>query len=144
MKALLFCLVICACGDDGGAGGADGAPGADAGPPQFGRATSFLDVVVSGVEPSQATSVETTLLLSPGTDPYTIDASEGACRRLVTAPAFCDPPCISGSCVADDLCEPFPVPASAGVVTVSGASETITIDPPAIVVQRVGAVFSAG
>ncbi len=67
--------------------------------------------------------------------PYQLEQTlaEGDCVYLAAwSPGFCDPPCeFDEYCSNDDTCEPWPVYRDAGVMTVTGLSEPLTISPSA-------------
>ncbi len=58
---------------------------------------------------------------------------EGDCTYMGgLVPGFCDPPCeFDEYCSAEDTCEPWPVYRDAGVMTVAGLKEALTITPGA-------------
>jgi hypothetical protein len=60
----------------------------------------------------------------------TLVASDGECEVWThpTPPALCTPPCPSGFCVADDFCEPFPVPANHGDISIAGLDAPLRFD----------------
>ncbi len=127
-----------ACGGDDDAGGAADAnsDGGSGGSPDgsTARATEYVANaagLISLTEGPASWLVFTQRLYTrvsdaPAVPTASMLASAGACEIWVhPAPAFCDPPCNLGACVADDECEAFPNSVSAGDVTVSGLVEPL-------------------
>jgi hypothetical protein len=62
--------------------------------------------------------------------PATLEASAGECELWVHPdPVLCDPGCFTGACVGDRYCAPFPLPVSAGEITVTGLHEPVRFMP---------------
>ncbi len=142
LTAALLAIALAACSgdDDGGPssdagddGGADAAPGADA---STDRATEFVAnpagtiQILEGYVGEIGIAAFASLRDRAEAPVATLAASEGECE-IWTHPTErfdCDPPC-EGACVADDTCEPFPVPQSAGEIAVSGLAEELRFVP---------------
>lgn len=57
---------------------------------------------------------------------------QGGCRHLRAKQGFCDPACAGDEiCTIDDECEPYPLLASAGTLTLTGLGDAIRIEPEA-------------
>jgi hypothetical protein len=139
LARLLFATAVMssACGgDDGGGGAADAnSDGGGSGPDgSTGRATEYVANaagLISLTEGPASWLVFTQKLYArmsdaPAVPTASVLASAGECEIWVhPAPAFCDPPCNLGACVADDECVPFPNFVSAGDVTMSGLLEPL-------------------
>ena len=141
MRLALYLVLLGACGDDDAA-----PPRADASPPPMGfaRAPSRVDVFTNEAAGETWTDAAVVLMAEAEPDAYRVDAEEGSCRRLVAVEAFCDPPCLTGVCLAGGTCEPWPTARSAGDVTIAGGAVSRTLVPPSYVVSELGLVFPAG
>ncbi len=134
-------LWIAACGgdddgdpaDDDGGDASDAAPGADA---STDRATGFVAnpagtiQILEGYPGEGGIAVFASLRDRADAPVATLLASEGDCEIWThpTERPNCDPPC-EGVCVADGVCEPFPVPVSAGDIAVTGLNEELRFVP---------------
>ncbi|MFT7582981.1 MAG: hypothetical protein ACI9MR_004667 [Myxococcota bacterium] len=90
--------------------------------------------------------------IADGPDPlqHTRVGAVGDCELWIYQPTMCSPACaLSETCDADSACVPFPTPQSAGVITVTGLKQAVTMgvsngfyvidgSPPS------GALFGAG
>jgi hypothetical protein len=131
VAVLATVLAACGGGDDDGGGAPDAAgPGEDdAGAAD--RATDHVANRAGWIELVEDASVGSTMSagLRDGADvpPATLLASQGECEIWThpLAPASCDPPCTDGFCVAEDECTRFPQVASAGTITITGATEAL-------------------
>ncbi len=140
LTAALLSIALAACGgdDDGDPagdddGGADAAPAADA---STDRTTGFVAnpagtiQILEGYVGEIGVGAFASLRDRADAPVATLAASEGDCE-IWTHPTErfdCDPPC-EGACVADDTCEPFPVPLSAGEIAVTGLAEELRFVP---------------
>jgi hypothetical protein len=134
---LASAVMSSACGgDDGGGGAADANSDGGGGGPDgsTARATDYVANaagLISLTEGPASWLVFTQKLYArmsdaPAVPAASVLASAGECEIWVhPAPAFCDPPCNLGVCVADDECVPFPNVVSAGDVTLSGLLEPL-------------------
>jgi len=61
---------------------------------------------------------------------HEVTLAEGACRYLSLAYGNCEPPCdpTTEVCTAADVCEPYPVGLSAGVLDVTGLAVPVTVE----------------
>ena len=138
LAAALLWISPAACGggdDDGDDGGdaSDAAPGADA---STDRTTGFVAnpagiiQILEGYPGEGGIAVFASLRDRAEAPAATLLASEGDCEIWThpTERPECDPPC-DGVCVADDVCEPFPVPVSAGEIAVTGLNEELRFVP---------------
>lgn len=128
-RIALALLLIAACGggDDGGGGedgggGADGAPevdggGGDDGPRDQVEGQISIDEAVFGADGYDSSWVAASIL-EPRPQYMAIAMEMGDCRMWRYQPADCG--ACDGLCDADGDCVPFPVPLSAGNITVSG------------------------
>jgi len=131
LTAATLALVV-ACGD--------GQAGPDAGPiidgssdPLFPSAMGTVEVVeavaTDGSETGEATAsfggLDTTAIF------YVEELRQGGCRLLAHEVGFCDPYCdMDELCTHEDVCQPLWAPGrSAGVITIEGASTTVTLTP---------------
>lgn len=125
----------CGGDDDGGAGDGDGdaasidaAPGGDA---SGDRTTEFVADHAGTILLTEGFGGFSTYgaFLADGVDvpPARLLASAGECEIWThpVEPADCDPACSNAYCVADDRCEPYPAPRSAGDITVTGLLEPV-------------------
>jgi len=128
-----------ACGGGGGAGGGAGGTGAGAtgGSGQTGGASAGGDpllgafiVTLAAPVPASATTAatpgSTTILgrVSDGATPALTyskqTAADGACQLLVPVSPFCATPCGSGACVADGVCQAYPMVQNLGDASIDG------------------------
>ena len=129
-----------ACGGGGGAAGGSGgagATGATGGSGQTGGASGGGDpllgafiVTMKAPVPASATTAatpgSTTILgrVSDGATPALTyskqTAADGACQLLVPVSPFCATPCGSGACVADGVCQAYPMVQNLGDASVDG------------------------
>ena len=81
-------------------------------PPAF---TQFIGRIYNGPQPPP---------------PLKVDSEEGGCQLLVPKATFCEPRCMNGVCVEDNVCVSYPQPVGAGTARVSGfKTGDLTIEP---------------
>ena len=74
------------------------------------------------------TKVAATLWSAEPPSGFAVSASDGPCRLSLGVNPFCGDGCADGLCTAPDVCTPWPENASAGSLTVSGASTSWTFE----------------
>lgn len=118
--ALALGATVAACGDDGGASPVD-APPVDP-MPRFDDGVMRIDVrsqVFPGGQGS--TTISAPLAPTPAPWPYDPPTTAGACRMFRRhAIDNCAPACDQASMCDDGTCRPYPMPRSAGVLSVEG------------------------
>jgi hypothetical protein len=115
-------------GADAGAGGAGCAVTLDGrAEPVFEQPTSRIRVFAG----SYYTVVEGVVLDGQRREIHTESARRGNCRLLTyDSPSFCDPACENPELCVGGVCERFPVPISAGTLSVGlGPNRTVNVPP---------------
>ncbi len=136
MRSLVFVVGVgflaIACGDDGPTNTNDAAPRPDAGAMDF-RPDFAGQVRI--MEGSSGTAQEFFAIRAWMTDkgllpPGQFLASDGDCAVYIhPEPGSCTPDCGAQYCNANDQCEPFPEPRSAGTITVTGLAQALQFTP---------------
>jgi hypothetical protein len=121
-RALIPLVLAAACG-----GGAGDGPDATAGDPDpdFDDTAAWIEVAQQTFAGGGSTYISASLVLEDPIWPYDVEAPVGACRFSLRREMTCGFDC-DGVCVGDE-CEPLPVPASAGDLTLSAGGVTRTV-----------------
>ena len=130
-------LVLAACGG-GSSGGADAGDDPDAGTGPGRERIGAIEIVEDrmvypdegGPGPEYRWS-NVTARFYDGRPPafHRVELEEGACTLRRYTPSSCNPACVDGLCVDENVCEPWPTQVSAGRLTVTGARVAVQIDP---------------
>jgi hypothetical protein len=130
MKRLVL-LFLAACGSSSSDDRPDAGPRADAGPAgaypvdRIGQ----VNLIEAGPEGSVGwLALYASILDQPERPTPVKQAEQGDCAVFVRPPvSLCEPACNPGVCI-DGTCEPFPVPASAGTISVSGLATPVSFE----------------
>ena len=131
LASLLFLLA--ACGDGAGEPSVDAGPRPDSGPdgPWPVDRVGLVNLVEGGVGGSAGwQSVYASIMNGPELPGVQKKAELGDCAVYVRSKSgFCSPPCPTGVCVEPGICQPWPEPASAGSIVVTGLTAPLTFVP---------------
>lgn len=116
--------------DDGADAAQDDGPDASPGTPPF-RPTGWIRAIEDmTASASHRSRIDVAMMDGPLPTSQAVVATEGPCTLLVGAlPGLCTPSCTTGSTCIDGVCTPFPAPAPAGRIVLSGLAEPLSLAP---------------
>lgn len=93
------------------------------------------------------TTVRASLATAAQPTVHSVDTEVGNCRLLVRVPSLCEPSCVYPElCTAQNICQAFPEPRSAGALTVTDGEDALTVafDGYSYWLQSAGLPFAPG